>query len=200
MTPADIVRRLTPGEVLPGLSIHLANPGSGLGRLPGPPPYWAYAWAGGMALARHLLAHPELVGGRTVADIGAGSGLVALAALRAGAAQATGIDPDPRARAAMTANARANGLRLTAVTADPLDAPPPGAEVILAGDVFYDAALAPRALAFLRACHAAGRTVLIGDPWRAALPRDALRLLARYDVPDMGSAAPVAAGVFALAP
>ncbi|MBI1418404.1 MAG: methyltransferase [Limimaricola sp.] len=152
----------------------------------GPPPYFAYPWAGGIALARYLLANPGLVAGRAVADIGAGSGLVSIAALQAGAAGATAHDCDTRALATVRLNARANGVTITTCLGDALSGPLPDAPVILIGDLFYDDALACGTLAFARACAGAGRLVLIGDPGRAPLPLAALRLLAEHEVPDMG--------------
>jgi predicted nicotinamide N-methyase len=148
-----------------------------------PPPFWAFAWAGGLALARYLLDHPWEVTGRRVLDFAAGSGLCALAAMRAGAAHALAADIDPYAAEAVALNAEANGLRVAFTGADLLGAPPPPAGVILAGDIGYEQPLATRAFPWLRAAHAAGARVLIGDPGRAYLPRAGLALLAEYDVP-----------------
>ncbi len=186
MTPAALKDRLILTPVLPGLSLYLAHPGSRLGRLRHTP-YWAYAWAGGLVLARHLQAHPATVQGARVVDLGAGSGLVGIAAAQAGAASVLAIDSDRNAGAAMRLNAAANGVRLAIRTSDPLDEPPPPCDILLAGDVFYDAALAERALKFLNRCHGAGITVLIGDPGRSPLPRAALVPVATYNVADMGT-------------
>lgn len=145
-------------------------------------PYWAVAWGGGLAIGRYLRDHPESVTGRRVFDLASGSGLCAIAALRAGAADATGADIDPFAAAAMEINARANGGRLTVVRRDVLDGPPPDVDVILAGDCWYDARLAARVLPWLQKGLDLGIDVLVGDPGRAHLPTDALVELAAYDV------------------
>ena len=164
----------------------------------GSPPYWAYSWAGGNALARHVLDHPQTVRGLRVVDLGSGSGLVGIAALTAGAASVIAIDPEPHAAVAARLNAEANGVIIETATADPMDGPIPEADLILAGDVFYDETLATRSLAFLRRCQASGRAVLIGDPDRRPLPKAAVTLLARYPVTDFGGAT-VEAGVYTLA-
>lgn len=152
------------------------------------PPFWAFAWAGGQALARYLLDHPEAVKDRHVIDIASGSGLVAIAAARAGAAAVTAYDIDPLAATAITMNASANGVAVRAVCADVLDedAPAsPGIEVILAADAFYERDLAGRVMRFLERGQARGADVLAGDFGRAYLPRDRLRALAAYDVPGL---------------
>jgi predicted nicotinamide N-methyase len=154
-----------------------------------PPPFWAFAWAGGQALARHVLDHPELVEGRSVLDLATGSGLVAIAAARAGAHQVTANDIDPLSLAAAAANAEANGVRVDTVEADLLDsdadvpATGDGYGVVLAGDVFYSRAMAGRVLPFLRRAAAGGCLVLLGDPGRAYLPADGMIKQAAYDVP-----------------
>jgi predicted nicotinamide N-methyase len=145
-------------------------------------PYWAVAWAGGQALARHVLDRPALVAGRTVLDIAAGSGLVALAAARAGAAAVTASETDRTAVAALRLNAAANGIALVDTAGDLLDTTP-AHQVVLAGDAFYEAAMAARVQPFLERAAAAGATVLVGDPGRAYLPRARYRSLARYDIP-----------------
>jgi predicted nicotinamide N-methyase len=145
-------------------------------------PYWAFAWAGGLAIGRYLREHPEAVAGRRVFDIASGSGLCALAAMRAGATAAVAADIDPFAAAAIEVNARANGTRVTVVARDVLDDPTPDADVILAGDWSYDARLAERVLPWLRAAEARGLEVLVGDPGRRYLPTDELVELASYDV------------------
>jgi predicted nicotinamide N-methyase len=147
-----------------------------------PLPYWAFAWAGGLALCHYLREHPEAVTGRRVFDLASGSGLCAIAAARAGALAVTGADIDPFAAAAIGLNARANGQRVTVVRRDVLDEPPPEVEVILAGDCWYEASLAGRVLPWLQAARRRGIDVLIGDPGRAHLPTDELIELARYDV------------------
>jgi predicted nicotinamide N-methyase len=147
-----------------------------------PMPFWSFPWAGGQALARYVLDNPSLVIGRRVLDLAAGSGLVAIAAAMAGAAAVTANDIDPYAAAAQELNAQANGVRLTTVTADLLDAEA-DADVVLAGDVCYEREFADRMVAFLvRACQG-GADVLLGDPGRAYLPRESLDEVASYDVP-----------------
>jgi predicted nicotinamide N-methyase len=149
------------------------------------PPFWAFAWAGGQALARYLLDHPETVKDRQVIDIASGSGLVAIAAARAGAAAVTGYDIDPLAIAAITLNAAANGATVLAVQADILDAGGPGADVILVADAFYERELAHRVAVFAEREQARGADVLVGDFGRAYLPRDRLAPLDAYDVPGL---------------
>jgi predicted nicotinamide N-methyase len=151
-----------------------------------PPPFWAFAWAGGQALARHVLDHPDLVAGRSVLDLATGSGLVALAARRAGADPVTANDIDPLSLAAAEANAAANGLRIDTVEADLLDTTPPQG-VILAGDVFYSREMAGRVLPFLHRAAGAGALVLVGDPGRAYLPSSGLIRRAGYDIPVIES-------------
>jgi predicted nicotinamide N-methyase len=152
------------------------------------PPFWAFAWAGGQALARYVLDHPETVKGRRVIDIASGSGLVAIAAARAGAAAVTAYDIDPLATAAIAVNAGANGVTVLAVCADILDedAPvSPDVDVMLVADAFYQRDLADRVMRFLDRVHARGVDVLASDFGRAYLPRDRLRALAAYDVPGL---------------
>nr|WP_221236978.1 50S ribosomal protein L11 methyltransferase [Roseospira goensis] len=156
------------------------------------PPFWAFAWPGGQALARHVLDDPELVRGRSVLDLASGCGIAGIAAARAGADAVTGADTDPMAAEALTLNATLNGVadRVVASVVDLLpaaDAPAGGAApgrwaVILAGDVCYEQPMADRAARFLRAQAAAGAVVLLADPGRAHVPRDGLELLARYAV------------------
>jgi predicted nicotinamide N-methyase len=148
---------------------------------PQPPPFWAFAWAGGQALARHVLDDPELVAGRSVLDLATGSGLVAVAAARAGATPVTANDIDPLSLAAAQANAEANGVRVTTVEADLLDSDDRYG-VVLAGDVFYSREMAGRVLPFLRRAAGRGSLVLVGDPGRAYLPEGLIRR-AVYDVP-----------------
>lgn len=149
-----------------------------------PPPFWAFAWAGGQALARHVLDNAALVRGKTVLDLASGSGLVGIAAMKAGAASVTVADIDAFACAAATLNAARNGVALTTCQDDLLAEPHHGRwDVILAGDIFYERDTAQRAFAFLQH-HATGdATVLIGDPGRSYLPRDKLRRVADYSVP-----------------
>jgi predicted nicotinamide N-methyase len=145
-------------------------------------PYWAFAWAGGLAIGRHLREHPETVAGRRVFDLASGSGLCAIASLLAGAADATGADIDAFAAAAIELNARANGCRVTVVRRDVLEEEPPDVDVILAGDCWYDAGLAELVLPWLLRARDRGIDVLVGDPGRRYLPTDELVELARYEV------------------
>ena len=149
-------------------------------------PYWAFAWAGGQALARYVLDHPDLVTGRRVLDLASGSGLVAIAAALAGAASVTAADTDPLAVAAVTVNARANGVCVTPRCADLLDTSAGDADVVLAGDVCYDRAMADRILPFLARVAGRGIPVLVGDPGRAHFPRTGFTALASYPVPVTG--------------
>lgn len=145
-------------------------------------PYWAFAWAGGLAIGRYLRDHPEAVAGRRVFDMASGSGLCAIAALHAGASVATAADIDAFAAAAIELNARANGRRVTVVRRDVLNEEPPEVDVILAGDCWYDARLAERVLPWLQRARDHGVDVLVGDPGRRYLPTDELVELASYDV------------------
>jgi predicted nicotinamide N-methyase len=146
-------------------------------------PYWAFPWAGGQALARLVLDAPALVRGRRVFDFATGSGLVALAALRAGAAEVVACDQDPYCAAAVEANAALNGLSPAFRAGDPIDDPLAGVEVLLAGDVFYERALAARSLAWFRALAARGVTVLAGDADRVYAPADGFTVRGEYQVP-----------------
>jgi predicted nicotinamide N-methyase len=153
------------------------------------PPFWAFAWAGGQAMARYLLDHPETAAGRQVIDLASGSGLVAIAAARAGAAAVTAYDVDPLAAAAITMNAAANHVAVRAVCADILggDDLPDGADLMLVADAFYERDLACRVTRFLDRARARGVAALVGDLGRAYLPRDRLSPLAAYDVPGLGA-------------
>jgi predicted nicotinamide N-methyase len=153
-----------------------------LGRMGVAPPFWAFAWAGGQALARYLLDHPAEVAGKTVVDFATGSGLVAIAASLAGADEVLAADIDGFCAAAVDLNAAANGVSLAFTDIDLLDAPPPDADVICAGDICYEKPLAERVLAWLAAAHDAGTRVLIGDPGRSYFPRSGLVHLADYQV------------------
>lgn len=147
-----------------------------------PPPYWAFAWVGGQALARTLLDLPELVRGRSVLDFGAGSGLVALAAGRAGARRVTATDIDPLAVAAIGLNARENGLRVEAVSDDLAGTPCDAYDVVTFGDLFYEQPLAGRVATWAAELAARGKTVLFGDPGRTYVPRSGIVEVARFDV------------------
>jgi predicted nicotinamide N-methyase len=147
-----------------------------------PPPFWAFPWAGGQALARYVLDHPELVRGARVLDLASGSGLVAIAAVRAGAAAVQANEVDPFADAAIAANAGANDVELDRHLGDLLDTAPT-VDVVLAGDVFYSRDMTARMLAFMRRARSAGAEVLVGDPGRAYAPHEALDQIASYDIP-----------------
>jgi predicted nicotinamide N-methyase len=148
-----------------------------------PPPFWAFAWAGGQALARYLLDHPASVRGREILDFGSGSGLVAIAAALAGAASVTAAEIDRFAAAAIAANAALNRVELAVTSADLLDAPGRVWPVITAGDICCEQPMAERAIRWLRRRAGESSLVLLGDPQRAYLPRSGLVELARYRVP-----------------
>ena len=151
-----------------------------------PPPYWAFAWAGGQALARYVLDNPGIVAGRHVLDLASGSGLVAIAAAKAGAAPVIAADIDSFTEAAVALNAEANNVYIEVLLQDLLDgtaSPVSRYDVILVGDLFYERDTAARALAFLTRHAATGTRVLIGDPGRTYLPKDRLTRLAEYSVP-----------------
>lgn len=189
----------TAHPLVPEIALHTAVPSSGLGRLAAadpafPPPYWARPWPGGLALARHLLDHPALAAGRRVLDCGAGGGVAALAAARAGATEVVALDADPYARAAVRANARHAGLAVATV-----GEPPAGDfDLVVAGDVFYDAAVAAAVLSVLTGFRRRGARVLVGDPGRDHLPWTRLTPLATYTVAEWGApaATPGTAGVY----
>ena len=154
-----------------------------LGQMGLPPPFWAFAWAGGRALARWLLDNPAEVAGKRVVDFATGSGLVAIAAMKSGAAEVLGADIDDFCAAAVALNGEANGVAVSFTSADLLADAPPTADVILAGDICYEAPLAGRVMAWLGEARAAGARVLIGDPGRTYFPRSGLTPLAEYRVP-----------------
>jgi predicted nicotinamide N-methyase len=184
---------LRPVPHVPEIALHVADEAVPLWRktedeldaIGLPPPYWAFAWAGGQALARYVLDHPHLVAGRRVLDLAAGSGLVAIAAALAGAAPVIACDIDRFAEQAIALNAQANGTYVEILVQDLLDRPPPLApryDVILVGDLFYEATTAERALAFLDRHAGVGTSVLIGDPGRAYLPKDRLAWQCEYEI------------------
>jgi predicted nicotinamide N-methyase len=165
-------------EVLPlwhAVQVETSDPDAAL-------PYWAFAWAGGLAIGRYLREHPDVVAGRRVFDLASGSGLCAIAAMEAGAAEALAVDIDHFAVAASGLNARANGHRVTVGRRDVLDEEPPDVDVILAGDCWYEAGLAARVLPWLRQARDHAIEVVVGDPGRRYLPTDELVELASYDV------------------
>jgi predicted nicotinamide N-methyase len=186
--------RLGPVPLVPEIRLHLAGDPISLwqrteaasGRTGLDPPFWAFAWAAGQALARYLLDHPQTARGLDVIDVASGSGLVAIAAAMAGAAAVTAYDVDPLATAAIDLNAAANGVTVRAVCADVLDRadlPPSGTGLVLVADAFYQRDLAARVMRFARRGRARGAIVLAADFGRAYLPRDRLSPLASYDVP-----------------
>ena len=193
----EIIRsatRLGPVPLVPEIRLHQASDPVSLwqrtelaaGRTGLDPPFWAFAWAGGQALARYLLDHREAVRGRRVIDIASGSGLVAIAAAMAGAATVTAYDIDPLATKAIEVNAAANGVMVRTVCADVLDRddlPHPGTGLVLVADAFYQRDLAAKVMRFARRGHARGAVVLAADFGRVYLPRDRLSPLASYDVP-----------------
>lgn len=180
--------RVAPVSGLDGLLLYGAHPGSRLGEIAGcgASPYWAYPWAGGLALAHHLAERPSTVAGLRVVDFGSGSGLLAIAAAKAGARSVLASDIDRHAVAAIGLNAALNGVAVTTSHADMTEGQPPDADVVLAGDVFYAADVAAKTMAYLARCAAAGLTVLIGDPGRLFLPLDRLTPIEAYDVRDFG--------------
>lgn len=175
----------------PELTLHLATEvtplweatEATLARANLPPPYWAFAWPGGQALARYMLDNPGLVAGRTVLDFAAGSGIVGLACARAGAATVLACDIDPFAVAAMKLNAAANRLALETTSEDLVGRPMGGVDIVLAGDVCYERPMAERVTGWLRGLAKAGKTVIMGDPGRAYLPAEGLEAVADYIVP-----------------
>jgi predicted nicotinamide N-methyase len=191
--PTAFVRaetRLIAPPLTPEIALHLAEESIPLWRRTEeelaeaglPPPFWAFAWAGGQALARYVLDRPEIVRGRTALDLGAGSGLVAIAAAKAGAAAARAADVDPFACAAIFLNAAANGVEIAVASEDLIGAEAPE-DVILVGDLAYERDLAARVFPWLARLAERGRTVLVGDPGRSYLPRADLEALATYTVP-----------------
>lgn len=148
-----------------------------------PVPFWAFAWPGGQVLARYLLDHPASVQRRRVLDLASGSGIVAVAAALAGAAEVTASEVDDLAVVAIDLNATANGVTVRTLRGDLLGGPCPEADVVLAGDVFYERPMAERMLPFLAGAAARGAEVLVGDPGRSYLPASGLRPVAEYDVP-----------------
>ncbi|HEX6527963.1 MAG TPA: 50S ribosomal protein L11 methyltransferase [Streptosporangiaceae bacterium] len=190
--------RLAPVSLVPEIRLYQAPEPMGLwqwtelatGRTGLEPPFWGFAWAGGQALARYLLDHPETVRARRVTDIASGSGLVAIAAAKAGAADVTAYDIDPLATAAIAVNATANGVAVHVVCGDVaglLDGPPArGGDLLLVADAFYERKLADRVMRLLERARAGGAAVLAGDFGRTYLPRERLEPLAAYDVPELG--------------
>ena len=181
---------LMPPPLVPEVPLHLAvetvalwrQTEEALGEMGLPPPFWAFAWAGGQALARYCLDNPDIVRGGHVLDFAAGSGLTGITALKAGARTVEASELDAFAIAAIEANAAANHVTLAAQLEDVVDRDD-GWDVVLAGDVFYEADLALRIGDWLAGLHRRGATVLIGDPGRAFLPKSELEEVARYTIP-----------------
>lgn len=174
--------KLMPVPLVPEISLYLVAEPVGLFDLTGgefrsdePPPFWAFVWAGGQALARYLLDHPSAAAGRRVHDLATGSGIVAIAAALAGAADVTATDVDPAAMAAAHRNAVANGVNLGTDDSE--------ADVLVAGDVFYSPAVAPAMTTHLRAARRRGLDVLVGDPGRGYFPERLFDQVAEYVVP-----------------
>jgi predicted nicotinamide N-methyase len=193
LTPAGFVRatcRLAAVPQVAEIRLHLAGDVLGLWQRTEdergtgqPPPFWAFAWPGGQALARYVLDHPDLVAGRRILDLGSGSGLVAIAAAMAGAAAVLASEIDVLAAAAIRLNARANGVPVPTVLGDVLNGDGEGAQVVLAGDVWYSRPLAERVLGLIERARARGASVLVGDIGRAFLPRDRFRVVEARDIP-----------------
>ena len=193
--PESFVRantRLRPVPLVPEISIFVADEAvplwqkteEELNEAGLPPPFWAFAWAGGQALARYVLDHTELVAGKRVLDLASGSGLVGIAAMKAGAREVTSADIDHFAGVAARINAAENGVTLDVCGGDLLrDDSDARWDAILAGDIFYERDTAELAYAFLSRHARGGATILIGDPGRSYLPKDKLAQLACYRVP-----------------
>jgi predicted nicotinamide N-methyase len=183
--------RLLAVPLVPEIRLHLAAESLAiwrqteeeLGRMNVPPPWWAFAWAGGQALARYLLDNPAAAAGRSVLDLGAGSGLGGIAAMKAGAARVLAADTDRFALAAIRLNAAANDVAIETAGEDLLAIAPAGFDLVLVGDLFYERALAERVLAFIEAAHAQGSAVLVGDPRRSYFPKERFAAVAEYSVP-----------------
>lgn len=216
MSKAEFIRQNTSvmsPPLVPEIRLHLAHEAvplwqkteDELGEMGLAPPFWAFAWAGGQALARYVLDHPETVNGKRVIDLASGSGLVAIAAVKAGAAHMIAADIDAFAVTAINLNTTLNfchpgesrdlpdqllrdsGLRrndgFEVTGSDLLNAPPCAADIILVGDLFYERTLAARCLTWLRQAQGQGAKIFIGDPGRSYLPREQLEKLAEYNVP-----------------
>ena len=183
--------KLLVSKLVPEIKLHLAEESlpiwrkteEELGEINLPPPFWAFAWAGGLALARYVLDNPSLVAGKRVLDLGSGSGLVAIAAKRAGAAEVLAADVDLFASAAALINAEANAVSLRVTEDDILDTTPSDIDVLLVGDLFYERDLTERVVSFMERTAATGAPVLVGDPRRSYFPAERFINLARYDVP-----------------
>jgi predicted nicotinamide N-methyase len=174
--------------LVPEIKLHLAHEAlpiwqkteDELGEIGLPPPFWAFAWAGGQALARYILDNPKVVRGQSVIDIASGSGLVGIAAMKAGAALVLAADIDQFSMAAIELNATLNNVEISRISDDLLVNPPPHVDVILVGDLFYEKSVAEKCFAWLQQSNA---QILIGDPGRSYLPKSKLTQIASYAVP-----------------
>ena len=183
--------RLQPVSHTPEISLYLADEITPIWRLTEeelgamglPPPFWAFAWAGGQALARWLLDNPDESQGKSVVDLATGSGLVGIASALKGASSVLAADIDPFCEAAVKVNAAANGVALDFTDKNLLQSPPPQVDLICAGDVFYEREMAEAVLEWLKAARANGTRVLVGDPGRNHFPKSGLTFLAEYTVP-----------------
>ena len=214
MSKSDFIRQntsvMTP-PLVPEVKLHLAHEAvplwqkteEELGEMGLAPPFWAFAWAGGQALARYVLDHSSSVENRKVLDLATGSGLVAIAAARAGSTSIIAADIDEFATTAAEMNAELNQVSLDIKLEDLLYQQPPATDVILVGDLFYEKSLAARCLAWLRQAQQQGAQILIGDPGRSYLPQEQLEKLAEYNVPvtrDLEDAEIKRTAVWRLAP
>jgi predicted nicotinamide N-methyase len=183
--------RVLAPPLVPEILLHLAEESlpiwqkteEELGEMNVPPPYWAFAWAGGQALARYILDHSALLAGRRVLDLGSGSGLTAIAAMKAGAAAVLASDIDRMALAAVQLNAALNGVVVSTTAEDLLTRPPAPHDVVLVGDLFYERGLAELVTRFIEQAAAQGALVLIGDPQRNYFPKGRFTAAAEYRVP-----------------
>ena len=194
MSKAEFIRQNTSvmfPPLVPEIKLHLAHEAVSLwqkteeelGEMGLAPPFWAFAWAGGQALARYVLDNSGRVENLRVMDLATGSGLVAIAAVQAGSASIVATDIDEFATTAAEMNAGLNQVNLEIKLEDVLHKLPPSADVILVGDLFYEKALAARCLAWLRQAQEQGAQIFIGDPGRSYLPKEQLEKLAEYNVP-----------------
>jgi predicted nicotinamide N-methyase len=183
--------KLLAPPLVPEIRLHLAEESlpiwqkteEELGEINAPPPYWAFAWAGGQALARYVLDNPAIVAGKSVLDLAAGCGLAGIAAAKAGAARVTGNDIDAFAGAAMRINAAQNAVSLTVSLDDMLGGPPCTADIVLVGDLFYEKPLAERTLAWISSCQTGGSLIIAGDPQRTYFPIHRFEQIVDYRVP-----------------
>lgn len=175
---------------VPEISLHLADEAHDLWlkteeeleEIGLPPPFWAFAWAGGQGLARYILDRPESVAGKRVVDFASGSGLVAIAAIKAGARSVLAVDIDPWTGAAIDLNGRLNDAGIAFSSEDIIGASL-DEDVLLAGDVFYDKSLAERLIPWFEMLRRSGTTIIVGDPGRAYCPRERMQALATFEVP-----------------